>query len=183
MNNTNGEEYKSAVKKAVSGLNQALTLHYALEGLTADDYSSAEDIVNNIFKKRMNVLETKNKSFKSDYKVYICQFLAPECLYYSPHTSTSFITQDGILFYVNDEKSYCYNEYGQNCFGIAIDVNGLKGPNIPTISSEKPNDQYTVYLNKKINRIVIYPGPLDEIMTGSSQSGWNVRFYDGSIDR
>ena len=46
MNNTNAEEYRASLKKAISGLNQALILEYSLNGLTAKDYSTAEALVN-----------------------------------------------------------------------------------------------------------------------------------------
>ena len=39
MNNTNAQEFRSALKKAISATNQALTLHYALEGSSAQDYA------------------------------------------------------------------------------------------------------------------------------------------------
>ena len=35
MNNTQGQENKTAFKKAISSMNQALTMEYALEGNTA----------------------------------------------------------------------------------------------------------------------------------------------------
>ncbi len=59
MNNTNAQEYKSAFKKSISVLNQALTLNYALEGLSANDYTSAE-AVTNMFKSRMNIMTAYN---------------------------------------------------------------------------------------------------------------------------
>ncbi len=69
INNTNAHEYRSKLKKAVSGLNQALTLHYALEGLTIDDYSSEADYINFILKKRMNLIEIDDNTFNSDYEI------------------------------------------------------------------------------------------------------------------
>ena len=49
MNNTNAQEFRSALKKAISGVNQALTLNYALEGLAANDYTAAKDLVQDVF--------------------------------------------------------------------------------------------------------------------------------------
>ena len=68
MNNTNAQEFRSALKKAISGVNQALTLHYALEGLGAQDYTSenGHDIVADLFKKRMNVIDG---TYSSGYEI------------------------------------------------------------------------------------------------------------------
>ena len=63
MNNTNGQEFRSALKKAVSGVNQALTLNYALTGESAADASSSSEMISKIFKKRMSVMDDGTSSF------------------------------------------------------------------------------------------------------------------------
>ena len=50
MQNTNAQEYRTAFKKSISALNQALTLNYALDGVGANGFSSAKDLVDNVFK-------------------------------------------------------------------------------------------------------------------------------------
>ena len=56
VENTNAQEYRTALKKALSELNQAMELHYAMQNLTATDYSSGQDLVDGLFKKRLNVI-------------------------------------------------------------------------------------------------------------------------------
>ena len=43
MNNTNAQEFRSALKKAISGANQALTLNYALPEPTENLTSSVSE--------------------------------------------------------------------------------------------------------------------------------------------
>ena len=86
MNNTNAQEFRSALKKAISGVNQALTLHYALEGMSASDYSSAATIVDDVFKTRMSVIDG-------------------ESTFTNGCSGTTFTTADGILFCVTNWKA------------------------------------------------------------------------------
>ena len=65
MNNTNAQEFRSALKKAISGTNQALTLHYALEGLSAQDYTTGTELVDGVFKTRMSTIDGE-ETFTSD---------------------------------------------------------------------------------------------------------------------
>ena len=153
MNNTNAQEFRSALKKAISGVNQALTLNYALEGLSAQDYSSAADVVNNVFKQRMNVIDST--------------------AVVTGKTGTSFTTADGMVFTVtnwsvgnvDDQSSNC-NSYNTVPCGTApnlwIDVNGEKKPNKETTNSQKPRDIYqaTIYAQK----VVPYGGPTQQVM-------------------
>ena len=92
MNNTNAQEYRSALKKAISAVNQALELHYALEGIGAQDYDNETDLINNLFAKRMNVIDVDYSTFPNDYEISLC---VP-----TPHNS--FITQDGMIFCVQE---------------------------------------------------------------------------------
>ena len=54
LNNSNQQEYKSAIKKAISAANQALMQNYALEGLSAQDYSTAKDVQGKPFPEKLN---------------------------------------------------------------------------------------------------------------------------------
>ena len=154
MNNTNSQEFRSALKKAISGANQALTLHYALEGLGAQDYTHAT-LVSDVFKKRMNVIEATDND---------ASFTLSTC------GGTTFTTQDGIMFCVNsnfagnttDTQDAACNSYNTiPCVSGAtsdeadanfyIDVNGRKNPNKLTTTSNQPRDIYTAHIyNQKI---------------------------------
>ena len=163
MNNTNAQEYRSALKKAISGLNQALTLNYALEGLSAQDYSTGSDLVEEVFKKRMSVIDG-DTTFTNG-----CQ------------GGSVFTTADGMMFCVtgfssaqNDAQGTICDSYNTTaCVGgstedaagganIWIDVNGVKKPNRATTSSSRPRDIYqaTIYAQK----VVPYGEPTQGVM-------------------
>ena len=98
MNNTNAQEFRSALKKAISGVNQALTLHYALEGLGAQDYADENDIITNLFEKRMNIVEG---AYTGGYVINgpggqgSCTPSNTTC------SKTAFTTQDGIILCID----------------------------------------------------------------------------------
>ncbi len=157
MNNTNAQEFRSAFKKAISGANQALTLHYALEGLAASDYSSAEDLVSEVFKTRMSIIESDSDQYTLD---------DVDGLDFQGSSDTCWTTADGITFCVgNWENDAGENQdgrcdsYNQNSCStdndtpnLYIDVNGAKNPNKLTESSDRPRDIYTaaIYSQKVI---------------------------------
>ena len=165
MNNTNSQEFRSALKKAISGANQALTLHYALEGLGAQDYTHAT-LVSDVFKKRMNVIEADGNDDS---------FTATAC------GGTTFTTQDGIMFCVNsnfegntsDTQDAACNSYNTiPCVSGAtndeadanfyIDVNGRKNPNKLTTTSNQPRDIYTAHIYNQ--KIVPYGDATQQVM-------------------
>ena len=163
MNNTNAQEFRSALKKAISGVNQALTLHYALEGMSASDYSSPEGIVDGVFKTRMSVIEGES-TFTNG-----CD------------DGKTFTTADGMLFCVTnwevgdlDSQTGKCNTYNTlPCSGdspnLWIDVNGSKKPNMPTTNSARPRDIYqaSIYAQK----VVPYGQPTQEVMFDKGTSG------------
>ena len=143
MNNTNSQEFRSALKKAISGANQALTLHYALEGLSAQDYSSDADIVNQVLKKRISIIDGET-SFTAG------------CT-----GNAVFTTADGVMFCVEgfssdgeDGQTSVCNSYNTVACGsegnLWIDVNGVKNPNKETTNASRPRDIYraTIYAQK-----------------------------------
>ena len=149
MNNTNAQEFRSALKKAISGANQALTLHYALEGLGAQDYSTAQEVVDNVFKTRMSVIE--DTEWLPDVGDAACG-------------GSVFTTADGMKFCVQDWKvgdqetsqtgecnSYNTVPCTDKDFNLVIDVNGSKNPNRITTSANSPRDVYTALIfNQKV---------------------------------
>lgn len=120
MQSTNNEEYRSAFKKAVAMLNQAITMNYALTGNDASVYNSNSSMVS-MFSSRLSVLKTE---------------------------ANKFFTADGMEFTVS--PTACNDTTG--CGTIAVDVNGLKGPNQETTEANSPRDRYTVTLFR--NRVV-----------------------------
>lgn len=155
MQNTNAEEFRSGLKKAISGLNQALTLNYALEGLSAQDYTSATELIEDVFEKRMNVIDGATS------------FTVSDC-----SGSDVFTTADGMMFCISgfssansdDQGSICDSYNTTGCVSGAtadspapsanlwIDVNGVKKPNRMTTSAKRPKDVYaaTIYSQKVV---------------------------------
>lgn len=157
MNNTNSHEFRSGAKKAISSINQALELHYALEGLTAQDYSTAELLVNNVFKQRMNVMETESL------------FTSDDC------EGAVFTTTDGIIFCVNNYYSPTPNNENDACDfynihpciesqgpNIWFDVNGQKKPNKATTSYQNPKDIYQAQIYAQ--KVIAYGGPTQQVL-------------------
>jgi len=165
MQNTNAQEFRSALKKAISGANQALTLEYALEGLSAGDFSGDADIVDNMFRKRMAVIETTDANSWSSVTRS-----GADC------SGSTFTTNDGIKFCVTgfqgssseDSQTSTCNSYNTVPCGsedspqLWIDVNGDRKPNRATVSSQKPRDIYQAQIYAQ--KIVPYGQPTQEVM-------------------
>ena len=167
MNNTNAQEFRSALKKAISGANQALTLNYALEGLSANDYATNTELVDEVFKKRMSVIDGNDSFTTTDCKGAV------------------FTTADGVIFCVaeaytsaksDDQGTACdsYNQtpcvqVGQDVPNLWIDVNGAKKPNQATKSSNRPRDIYQAHIYAQ--KVVPYGGATQEVMFDKGTSG------------
>ena len=157
MNNTNAHEYRSALKKAISGINQALVLNYALTGLSAHDYTSAESLVAEIFNRRMNVIDGGN------------EFTSSNC------DGVVFTTDDGMIFCVNNYSSAYSDVKGVSCDiynmtpcvqsdgpNLWIDVNGVRNPNKATTSYQRPKDIYQAQIYAQ--KVVPYGAPTQQVM-------------------
>ena len=158
MNNTNAQEYRSALKKAISGVNQALTLNYALEGLSANDYATGQDLVDDVFKKRMSVLTQSGTSLSS-----VC-------------SGATFTTADGMNFCVVDfeSNSAAENQEGKcNAYNtipcgddskpnLWIDVNGDRKPNRATTSAQAPKDIYQAQIYAQ--KVIPWGEPSQQVM-------------------
>ena len=161
MSNTNAQEFRAALKKAISGANQALTLHYALTSESAIDMTGgASQLVNEIFRKRMSVLGNEGDSV--DFSIGDC-------------SGTSFVTADGIMFCVSSDfasascDSYNSTPCGSNGGQLWIDVNGYKAPNKLTDNPSSPKDIYraTIYAQ----RVVPYGSATQQVMYEVGQEG------------
>jgi prepilin-type N-terminal cleavage/methylation domain-containing protein len=163
MNNTNAQEFRSALKKAISGVNQALTLNYALEGLSAQDYSTAATLVSGIFKTRMSVIDGATG------------FTTSDCT--GASSDTVFTTADGMVFCVSSnytsansdsDTSKCNSYNTVPCAAtettptLWIDVNGAKKPNTVTTSSSRPKDIYQAQIYAQ--KVVPWNTPTQEVM-------------------
>lgn len=138
LNITNGKENEAAFKKAILALNEALNMEYATKGTGANSYKSSNDVVEKLFKKRMNTLSTDEK------------FTGNVCA-----GGSVFITIDGMMFCVDNweistdpSKGKCNNDDTVPCASdfsmpnIWIDINGKKKPNAVTDNAKKPQDIY-----------------------------------------
>ena len=114
MQSTSSQEYKAAFKKAVSMLNQAVTLNYALDGEDASDYTGTNFV--NLMKTRLNVMSEDS---------------AKNAVY----------TADGMYFKAMAGGSCTDTDA---CAKVEVDVNGAKGPNKPTTATNKVFDIFTI---------------------------------------
>ncbi len=145
MNSTNQQEFRVGLKKAISAVNQAVSLNYALEGKSIGDtdLDSSAGVVANLFQKRMSVISTATSdvAFATSSDV-------------TPSTDNVFYTADGMRYAVNVSSSATFdtdaNEYYYGY--LLIDVNGDKGPNSLTTDAKAPRDTYiaTVYGNRVV---------------------------------
>lgn len=149
MNNTNSQEFRSALKKAISALNQAVTMQYALEGTLISDYNDASTVVTDVFNARLNVINT---GAGTDTTLWAGSGDGA-C------SGSVFITADGLSYciqnFANSNLSTsgpCDNagnnpcSTGSTAVNVLIDVNGLKKPNTLTTNSSQPKDIYQAYL-------------------------------------
>lgn len=145
MNSTNNQEFRVGLKKAISTLNQAMSLNYALEGTqvgTTSTLTNAKDIVDNLFKKRMSVITTKTSgtAFATSSDVTVTD-------------DELFYTADGMRFAISTFSGEYDPLSDQMYYGlILIDVNGDKAPNTVCTDANAPTDTYiaTMYGNRVV---------------------------------
>ena len=145
MNSTNQQEFRVGLKKAISAVNQAVSLNYALEGKSIgdDDLNTSAGVVSNLFQKRMSVISTQTTdvAFATVSDVTVA-------------TDNVFYTADGMRYAINVGSTGTYdpdaNEYYYGY--MVIDVNGDKGPNTLTTDGKAPRDTYvaTIYGNRVV---------------------------------
>ena len=136
MNSTNGAQYKTAYKKALSVLSQAVVLNVALDDYDmsqatetsttkATDGSSAS--LYNLFNNRMNVVKTSSGATEdTGWGSETAQFGSKGSGNYT------LFFNDGIVFTFPKNESNCTEGNAttteDKCYGV-IDVNGEKNPN------------------------------------------------------
>ncbi len=128
MQSTAQQEYRAAFKKAVSMLNQAVTLNYALDGRDATDYSQSNFF--SLLTQRLNVMS----SDATNYELYTADGM---------WFTTKNTTFGGFTAYstcnANDQATT-----GNICSIVTVDVNGAKGPNKETTSTTRIFDIFTI---------------------------------------
>ncbi len=136
LNSTQGAQYKTAYKKALSVLSQAVVLNIAL-----DDYGLADTTVTstdgtspsmyNLFKNRMNVVKTTTSTYSISG--------------FEPSSSNyNFFFNDGISLSFPDTAKGCTE--ASPCKGF-IDVNGEKAPNKKVTCDGNTKDDNCVVSN------------------------------------
>ncbi len=137
MNSTNGAQYKTAYKKALSVLSQAVVLNVALDDYDMSQTTSTTTNDNaslyNLFNNRMNVVKTEGNKYTASNGAQKAKFgdTANYTLYFN----------DGITFTFPKTASQCTEGNATTnaaangtdaapgyCYGV-IDVNGEKNPN------------------------------------------------------
>lgn len=140
MNSTQGTEYKTGFKKAMSTLNQAFSLNYAITATLPgeDDYASNKGMLDYFFKKRLSVISTSTSTsaFATGDGVTIT----------ASNDNNVFYTTDGMRYVFNiDNASGVADATGDKYYGtILVDVNGEKGPNTLTTEATNPKDTYVM---------------------------------------
>ena len=149
MNQTQGAQYKTAYKKALSALSQAVTLNVALDEWNFADLdgngTSPSYLLTDMLQKRMNVVRTETTSFNvakdKAYKVTgdpTNKGTAPKGGTAIASTNTTVFFNDGIMFTFPTKSDTCTADAtvasvgsdgrSKVCKGF-IDVNGIKAPN------------------------------------------------------
>ncbi len=183
MNSTNGAQYKTAYKKALSVLSQAVVLNVALDDYDlsqasetaagkATDGSSAS--LYNLFNNRMNVVKTATTgtgwtaSNNSNIK-------------FAQNSNYTLFFNDGITFTFKSNAGNCTegNSGGtttaSKCYGV-IDVNGEKNPNKEVkCDSGKTGDNCEVSNPTDIYPVVMY----DQTILPATRAGEAVLYGAG----
>lgn len=175
MQTKKNHEYKTGYKKAISTTNQALHRHFSLEGLTVQDYISAEDLVDNLFKAEMNTIDGTS-TFTHD----ICSTYGDNAV---------FTTADGMMYCISNFRADIDNGVNSSCDifdrnpctdidgpNLWVDVNGERNPNRPTLLANHPKDifQAQIYAHK----IVPFGEAETQIMTGKDDKDTSSKDKD-----
>ena len=173
MNSTQGAQYKTAYKKALSAISQAVTLNVALDEWNfADATGSSPYTVTEMLSSRMNVVRTETTASNivdakgNAYSVSIGSgsrqgITSAEAI---DSNNTTLFFNDGIMFTYATASAGCTHADGatpHDCYGF-IDVNGIKAPNRIVQCDNAGTDETDCQIK---NPTDVYP----------------VRFYDATI--
>ncbi len=189
MNSTNGAQYKTAYKKALSVLSQAVVLNVALDDYDMQQTSSTGTGENdaslyNIFFNRMNVVKTEGNTYKALLKTGSDNKTMKDA------TEDTFGVTDNYTLYFNDGITFTFpksamgctegNKRGDEaveCKGV-IDVNGEKNPNKEVTcddDDENAPGKCTVSNPTDIYPVIMY----DQTILPSTEAGEAVLYGAG----
>lgn len=141
MNQTNGAQYKTAYKKALSALSQAVVLNVALDEYNFADLDASTYKLTDMLSNRMNVVKkdvgavkladgtTEYKAKNTTGKTGVNGDVSVAA------TNTTLYFNDGIMFSFPTESKDCTMDTTKGAAGRSkvckgfIDVNGIKAPN------------------------------------------------------
>lgn len=169
LNSTQGAQYRTGFKKAVSVLSQAVVLNMALDDYDTSQATSSGTQTNdsslyNLFKRRMNVLKITSDFWNASGDGLNSNF--------GGANNYTFFFNDGMV--LSFSKSYTRCTENAPC-KMVIDLNGVKNPNTMVACRENtsgescevdnPTDIYpikmygqTVLPNSYAARVVMYEG-------------------------
>lgn len=126
MQSTAQQEFRAAFKKAVSMINQAVTLNYALDGRDATDYSQTNFI--HLMTQRLNVMsmDGANAMYTADG------------MWFKTYQTVGGISSGSACNANNTATPQAI------CSVVVVDVNGQKGPNRVTTSTQNVFDIFTI---------------------------------------
>lgn len=134
LSNTNDQEFKTGLKKAMSTLNQAVTMSIALDGTDFSGLVSGTgaNSVYNMFTTRMNVVSTGANAVIGGA--------------FNSASNYTLFFNDGMGITFPSAGSQCTTS-GASCT-MVIDINGSKKPNtlsLATTTTGSIRDQYTLF--------------------------------------
>ena len=171
LNSTNGAQYRTAYKKALSVLSQAVVLNVALDdydlsqATTSSDTDTAKASLYSLFRNRMNVVSDSGTSNVDSWTA-------------GNDNTAKFGDSSNYTMFFNDGISFTFAKSAAQCSQTnlckgAIDINGAKNPNkvvaCDSASGEckvtNPTDIYPVIMydqsvlpNSNAARAVLYGG-------------------------
>lgn len=133
LNSTNGAQYRTAYKKALSVLSQAVVLNVALDDYdlsqaTGTDTSTTGASLYALFKNRMNVID--DSASNSNVDGWAASGDNAPSFGKSATDNYTLFFNDGITFSFPKDAANCASgkAHNQLCKGV-IDINGSKNPN------------------------------------------------------
>ncbi len=175
MNSTNGAQYKTAYKKALSVLSQAVVLNVALDDydLSQTSAGTVSPSIYKLFYERMNVVNDVKGGEAGEGWVAQNEPLAKFGNSAATNNYTLFFN-DGITFVFDSTNSECTegteaNKYEDEnfCYGF-IDINGSKHPN-KIVTCNKTDSEHK--WNDKVENCTV-SNPTDI---------YPVKFYDQTV--